>query len=113
MKTFLELIESSSDKSLFEQYMNEEELTVEVEEKIDLAVDNFLNQYSDVKEFNELITNEGFLGSIIGGLTGFALGKTMGKIVAKVLGVEKGILYDMLTSRLVGAALGAAIGNRI
>jgi uncharacterized protein YcfJ len=114
MKTFLELLESNSDIKLFEQYLSEEEeISPEIETKIDLAVDVFLKQYDNVKDFNELITNEGFLGSIIGGLTGFALGKTLGKIVARVLGVEKGILYDMLTSRLVGAALGASIGKRM
>jgi hypothetical protein len=93
------------------------ELTPEEEKKVDEAVNKFVTEYLEknkgAKEFNEDLTNEGFLGTIIGGLTGYALGSSVGKIVANVLGVQKGVLYDMLTSRLVGAALGAAIGKRM
>lgn len=97
----------------------QEEWTPELEQKVDDAIAAFMEQYSDengkldINQFNEDLTNEGFLGSILGGLAGFALGKSVGKTIAKVLGIEKGVLYDLLTSRLVGAALGAAIGKRI
>ena len=73
----------------------------------------YLDKNKNIKEFNEELTNEGFLGSILGGLTRFALGSSIGKIIANVLGIERGVIYDLLTSRLVGAALGAALGKRI
>jgi uncharacterized membrane protein YeaQ/YmgE (transglycosylase-associated protein family) len=123
------------DFKTFEEYLKEQnvtekewgmlresltsELTPELEGKIDLAIDEFMSNYTnslgiiDIEKFNEELTNEGLLGSIIGGLSGFALGSTVGKIVAKALGVQSGLLYDLLTSRLVGAAVGAALGNRI
>jgi len=123
------------DFKTFEDYLNEQnvtdkewgmlresltsELTPQLESKIDLAIDEFMSNYTDangvidIERFNEELTNEGILGSIIGGLTGFALGSTVGKIVARALGVQSGLLYDLLTSRLVGAAVGAALGNRI
>jgi hypothetical protein len=97
----------------------QQEWTPELEQKVDDAIAAFMEQYSDdtgkldINRFNEDLTNEGFLGSILGGLTGFALGKSIGKTLANVLGIEKGVLYDLLTSRLVGAALGAAIGKRM
>ncbi len=121
MKTFREyLIETDTFTELELQMMNENlktELTEEEEAKVDVAVKKFCNEYLEkskgLKEFNEELTNEGFLGSILGGLTGFALGSSVGKIIANVLGIEKGIVFDLLTSRLVGAALGAALGKRI
>ncbi len=121
MKTFREyLIENDTFSELELQMMNENlktELTEEEETKIDEAVKKFVSEYldknKDVKDFNEQLTNEGFMGSILGGLTGFALGSTVGKIIANVLGIERGVVYDLLTSRLVGAAIGAAIGKRI
>jgi hypothetical protein len=121
MKTFREyLIENETFSELELQMMNENlksELTEEEEKKIDEAVKKFISEYldknKDVKDFNEQLTNEGFMGSILGGLTGFALGSTVGKIIANVLGIERGVVYDLLTSRLVGAAIGAAIGKRL
>lgn len=121
MKTFKEyLIENETFSDIELQMMNENlktELTEEEEDKIDKAVKGFVAEYleknKDVKDFNEELTNEGFLGSILGGLTGFALGSSIGKIIANVLGIEKGVVYDLLTSRLVGAALGAALGKRM
>tara|TARA_R110002073_G_scaffold331677_1_gene516738 strand:- start:470 stop:841 length:372 start_codon:yes stop_codon:yes gene_type:complete len=120
----------------FEQYLKEGELTdgdvnmlkeslqtewtVELEEKVDKALEEFVKQYAnndgtfDLERFDYDTTNEGFFGSIFGGLAGFALGKTVGKMIAKVLGIgPKGVMYDMLTSRLVGAALGIALGKKI
>jgi hypothetical protein len=121
MKTFREyLIESGTFSELELELMNENlksELTEDEEKKIDEAVKKFVAEYLEknkgVKEFNEELTNEGFMGSILGGLTGFALGSTVGKIIANVLGIERGVVFDLLTSRLVGAALGAAIGKRL
>tara|TARA_A100001037_G_scaffold303591_1_gene337993 strand:- start:11945 stop:12322 length:378 start_codon:yes stop_codon:yes gene_type:complete len=121
VKTFIEYLEESkvtSDELTLLTEGLQQEWTPELEEKVDEAVDAFLNEYRDdngnldVQRFNDEMTNEGLFGSIIGGLTGFALGKSIGKMVAKVLGVEKGVLYDLLTSRLVGTALGAVIGKR-
>jgi len=120
----------------FEQYLKEGELTdgdvvmlkeslqtewtAELEEKVDIALEEFVKQYAnedgtfDLERFDYDTTNEGFFGSIFGGLAGFALGKTVGKMIAKVLGISnKGVMYDMLTSRLVGAALGIALGKKI
>jgi hypothetical protein len=121
MKTFKEyLIESNTFSEIEIQMMNENlksELTPEEEKKVDLAVKAFVKEYQEknkgLKEFNEELTNEGFLGSILGGLTGFALGSSIGKIIANVLGIERGVVYDLLTSRLVGAALGSALGKRM
>ena len=120
----------------FEQYIKEGELTdgdigmlkeslqtewtMELEEKVDKALEEFVKQYAnedgtfDIEKFDYDATNEGLFGSIFGGLAGFALGKTVGKMIAKVLGINnKGVMYDMLTSRLVGAALGIALGKKI
>tara|TARA_B100001287_G_scaffold265062_1_gene257571 strand:- start:812 stop:1180 length:369 start_codon:yes stop_codon:yes gene_type:complete len=121
MKTFVEYLEQNKVTENEMALLNEglqQEWTPELEEKVDLAVDQFLNEYRndagelDIEKFNSDVTNEGLFGSIVGGLTGFALGKSMGKMIAKVLGVNKGILYDLLTSRLVGTAIGATIGKR-
>ena len=121
MKTFKEyLIESGTFTEIEIHLLNENlksELTIEEEAKVDKAIKEFVAEYLEknkgIKEFNEEITNEGFLGSILGGLTGFALGSSVGKIIANTLGIEKGVVYDLLTSRLVGAALGAALGKKM
>tara|TARA_R110000772_G_scaffold34651_4_gene84016 strand:+ start:111 stop:473 length:363 start_codon:yes stop_codon:yes gene_type:complete len=120
MKTFLTYLEQQevtvADINLINESLNQE-WTEELENKIDEAVDAFLKDYQNedgsynIEAFNEEVTNEGLLGSIVGGLAGFALGKSVGKIIARVLGIEKGIFYDLLTSRLVGAALGASLGK--
>ncbi len=121
MKTFLEHLEENRVTKEEMQLLTEglqQEWTPELEEKVDLAVDEFLNEYRnedgelDLDRFEKDVTNEGIFGSIIGGLTGFALGKSIGKMLAKVLGVQKGVFYDLLTSRLVGTAIGATIGKR-
>lgn len=121
LKTFIEYLEESKITSDEMQLLTEglqEDWTPELEEKVDLAVDSFLNEYRDkdgnldIERFNNEMTNEGIFGSVVGGLAGFALGKSIGKMIAKVLGIEKGVLYDLLTSRLVGTALGAVIGKR-
>lgn len=121
MKTFREhLLEKGTFSELELIMLNENlksELTPEEEVKVDKAVKEFVSEYLEknktMKEFNEDLTNEGFLGSILGGLTGFALGSSIGKVIANVLGIEKGVIYDLFTSKLVGAALGAALGKRI
>lgn len=121
MKTFKEHILEKDTTSQIELDILLEsvksELSEEDQKKIDIAINEFVTEYleknKDIKDFNEELTNEGFLGSILGGLTGFALGSSIGKIIANVLGIEKGVVYDLLTSRLVGAALGAALGKRI
>lgn len=121
MKTFKEyLVETGTFTYTEIEMMNENlktELTEAEEKKVDEAIKNFVAEYLEknkgLKEFNEELTNEGFLGSILGGLTGFALGSSIGKIIANVLGIERGVVYDLLTSRLVGAALGAALGKRM
>jgi hypothetical protein len=123
MRTFNEyLVEqkiTETDMQLLQEGL-QSEWTPELEEKVDLALEQFVTQYLneetgqfDLDRLEEDIIEEGLLGSIIGGLTGFALGKSIGKMIAKVLGIQKGIFYDLLTSRLVGAALGAAMGKRI
>ena len=121
VKTFVEYLEenkvTSEELELLQEGL-QQEWTLELEKKVDDAVDSFLNEYRDsdgkldINKFNDDVTNEGIFGSIIGGLTGFALGKTIGKMIAKVLGIDKGVLYDLLTSRLVGTALGSVIGKR-
>ena len=120
MKTFKEHLLSEgrfTEAELLELNENlKSELTVEEEAKVDAAIKAFCEEYMDtktIKDLNEELTNEGFLGSILGGLTGFALGSSIGKIIANVLGIEKGVVFDMLTSRLVGAALGAALGKKL
>jgi hypothetical protein len=122
------------DTKTFNEYLVEQKLTEtdmellqeglqtewnqELEDKVDFALEQFVQQYAnedgsfDLDRLEESIVNEGLLGSIFGGLAGFALGKSFGKMIAKVLGIQKGVFYDLLTSRLVGAALGAAIGKR-
>ena len=122
MKTFLDYIteQNVTEKEL--QVLNESlqtEWTEELEAKVDAALEEFSKTYKNedgtynIQAFNEEITNEGFLGTILGGLTGFALGKSIGKVIANVLGINSGVLFDLLTSRLVGAALGSALGSRI
>jgi hypothetical protein len=121
MRTFKEyLIETGTFSEIELQMLNENlksELTPEEEAKVDEAVKKFCEEYLEknkgMKEFNEELTNEGFLGSVIGGLTGYALGSSIGKVIANVLGIQKGVVYDLLTSKLVGAALGAALGKRM
>jgi len=121
-KTFNEyLVEqklTETDMKLLQESL-QSEWTPELEEKVDFALEQFVQQFQnedgsfDLDRLEEGIVNEGLLGSIFGGLAGFALGKSVGKMIAKVLGIQKGIFYDLLTSRLVGAALGAAMGKRI
>ena len=120
MKTFKEHLLSEgrfTEAELLELNENlKSELTLEEEAKVDAAIKAFCEEYmhtKTIKDLNEELTNEGFLGSILGGLTGFALGSSIGKIIANVLGIEKGVVFDMLTSRLVGAALGAALGKKL
>jgi len=121
MKAFLDYMAEDNITKENLEILNESlqsEWTEELETKVDIALDEFLNDYQledgsyDIASFNEELTNEGILGSIFGGLTGFALGKTIGKTIAKVLGIQSGVMYDMMTSRLVGAALGMAIGKK-
>jgi hypothetical protein len=122
MKTFEQyLVEqevTEKDMEFLKESLNSE-WTPELEAKVDAALEEFILTYKNedgtynFEKFNEELTNEGFLGSIVGGLAGFALGSTIGKTIAKVLGIQSGVMYDLLTSRLVGAALGAALGKRI
>ena len=122
MKTFLEYLSEQNVTNQEWDMLQESltsELTPELEEKINIAIDEFMSNYEDqnglidINRFNDELTNEGLIGSIVGGLTGFALGNTIGKIVARALGVQSGLFYDLLTSRLVGAAVGASLGKRI
>lgn len=123
MKTFEQYLKegelTDGDVSMLKESL-QTEWTVELEEKVDKALEEFVKQYAnddgtfDLERFDYDMTNEGFFGSIFGGLAGFALGKTVGKMIAKVLGIAPGgVMYDMLTSRLVGAALGVALGSKI
>jgi hypothetical protein len=122
MKTFeqylLEQDVTTNDMQILQESLITE-WTPELEAKVDAALEEFIITYKnedgtyDFERFNEELTNEGLLGSIIGGLAGFALGTTVGKTICKVLGIQSGLLYDRFTSRLVGAALGAALGKRI
>jgi hypothetical protein len=120
MKTFIEHLQENINPDI--TALNEalqEEWSPELEKQVDMAIAEWLKQYTDesgkinLEKFNEEVTNEGFLGSVLGGLTGFALGSTVGKIIANVLGIERGVVFDLLTSRLVGAALGAVLGKRL
>jgi hypothetical protein len=122
MKTFeqylLEQNVTEMDMKIIQESLISE-WTPELEYKVDLAIEEFVSGYKNpdgsynIDRFNDELTNEGLLGSIVGGLTGFALGTTIGRTICKVLGIQSGILYDMFTSRLVSAALGAALGKRI
>jgi hypothetical protein len=113
MQTFKEFIGEKEDFQDLEAVMNE---TVD-QNMIDEAVAAFVKKAQEkgytLEQLEHELTNEGFIGSILGGLTGFALGQSVGKIVANALGVEKGMLYDLFTSRLVGAAIGYHLGKRI
>ncbi len=122
MKTFNDyLVEqkiTKTDMKLLQEGL-QSEWTTELEDKVDFALEQFVQQYQnedgtfELDKLEEAFVSEGLLGSIFGGLAGFALGKSVGKVICKVLGIQKGIFYDLLTSRLVGAALGAAMGKRI
>jgi hypothetical protein len=121
-KTFNEyLVEqqlTDTDMRLLQEGL-QSEWTTELEDKVDFALEQFVQQYQkedgtfELDRLEEAFVNEGLLGSIFGGLAGFALGKSVGKVICKVLGIQKGVFYDLLTSRLVGAALGAAMGKRV
>lgn len=121
-KTFNEyLVEqklTDTDMQLLQEGL-QSDWTQELEDKVDFALEQFIQQYQnedgtfELDRLEEAFVSEGLLGSIFGGLAGFALGKSVGKVICKVLGIQKGIFYDLLTSRLVGAALGAAMGKRI
>lgn len=122
MKTFEQYLLEQNVTEKDMQILHESlitEWTPELEAKVDTALEEFIVTYKnedgtyDFERFNEELTNEGLLGSIIGGLAGFALGATIGKTICKVLGIQSGLMYDMFTSRLVGAALGAALGKKI
>lgn len=122
MKNFLEYIkeEREQNEELLQILESEQGMwTPELEEKLDVAISEFLSKYTDengkinIDTIDDSMINEGMLGAILGGLTGFALGKAVGQTICRVLNIQPGILYDMLTSRLVGAALGAALGKRI
>ena len=78
MKTFIEYLEENRVTEKEMQLLTEglqQEWTPELEEKVDQAVDEFLNEYRDengdldVDRFNNEMTNEGLLGSIVGGLS--------------------------------------------
>lgn len=113
MQSFKEFIGEKEDFQDLEAVMNE---SVD-QNMIDEAVEAFIRKAKEegytMEQLEQELTNEGFIGSILGGLTGFALGQSVGKIVANALGVEKGVLYDLFTSRLVGAAIGYHLGKRI
>jgi hypothetical protein len=113
MQSFKEFIGEKEDFQDLESVMNE---SVD-QNAIDEAVAAFMKKAKEegytIERLEQELTNEGFIGSILGGLTGFALGQAAGKIVANALGVEKGLLYDLFTSRLVGAAIGYHLGKRI
>ena len=121
-KTFNEyLVEqklTDTDMQLLQEGL-QSDWTQELEDKVDFALEQFIQQYQnedgtfELDRLEEAFVSEGLLGSIFGGLAGFALGKSVGKVICKVLGIQKGIFYDLLTARLVGAALGAAMGKRI
>ena len=75
MKTFIEYLEENKVTQIEMQLLTEgfqEEWTPELKEKVDQAVDAFLNEYRDedgnldIDRFNEEMTNEGLLGSIVG-----------------------------------------------
>ena len=123
MKTFEEFLITegvdSEELSLLKESL-QTEWTPELEYKVDIALEEFVNQYQnedgswDIERLDNQMTNEGIMGTIFGGLAGFALGKSVGKTIGRVLGLkEKGTLYKLMTSRVVGAALGAALGSRI
>lgn len=121
MKTFKEhIVEKETVTKLETDLLLESlktELTPDEEKQVDEAIEKFVKEYLNdgktLKDLNEDITNEGFLGSILGGLAGYALGSSIGKIIANVLGIEKGVVFDLLTSRLIGCALGSALGKRV
>ena len=123
MKTFEQFLlkEGVNNEELFLLKESlQTEWTPELEYKVDIALEEFVNQYQnedgswDIERLDNQMTNEGIMGTIFGGLAGFALGKSVGKTIGRVLGLkEKGTLYKLMTSRVVGAALGAALGSRI
>lgn len=113
MQSFKEFIGEKEDFQDLEAVMNESVDQNMIDEAVVAFVKKAKEEGYTLERLEQELTNEGFIGSILGGLTGFALGQSVGKIVANALGVEKGVLYDLFTSRLVGAAIGYHLGKRI
>lgn len=113
MQTFKEFIGEKEDYRDLETLMNEAVDQNAIDEAVSAFIMKAQEEGYTLKQLEQELTNEGFIGSIFGGLAGFALGQSVGKIVANALGVEKGLLFDLLTSRLVGAAIGFNLGKRI
>lgn len=113
MQSFKEFIGEKEDFQDLEAVMNESVDQNMIDEAVAAFVKKAKEEGYTLEQLEQELTNEGFIGSILGGLTGFALGQSVGKIVANALGVEKGVLYDLFTSRLVGAAIGYHLGKRI
>jgi hypothetical protein len=113
MQTFKEFIGEKEDFQDLEAVMNESVDQNAIDEAVAAFIKKAQEEGYTLEQLEQELTNEGFIGSILGGLTGFALGQSVGKIVANALGVEKGLLFDLFTSRLVGAAIGFHLGKRI
>jgi hypothetical protein len=113
MQTFKEFIGEKEDYQDLEAVMNESVDQNAIDEAVAAFIKKAQEEGYTLEQLEQELTNEGFIGSILGGLTGFALGQSVGKIVANALGVEKGLLFDLFTSRLVGAAIGFHLGKRI
>lgn len=113
MQTFKEFIGEKEDYLDLETVMNEAVDQNAIDEAVSAFIMKAQEEGYTLKQLEQELTNEGFIGSIFGGLAGFALGQSVGKIVANALGVEKGLLYDLFTSRLIGAAIGYHLGKKI
>ena len=113
MQSFKEFIGEKEDFQDLETVMNESVDRNAIDEAVSAFVKKAKEEGYTLEQLEQELTNEGFIGSILGGLTGFALGQSVGKIVANALGVEKGLLYDLFTSRLIGAAIGYHLGKKI
>lgn len=113
MQSFKEFIGEKEDFQDLETVMNESVDQNAIDEAVSAFVKKAKEEGYTLEQLEQELTNEGFIGSILGGLTGFALGQSVGKIVANALGVEKGLLYDLFTSRLIGAAIGYHLGKKI
>ena len=98
MKTFIEYLEENRVTEKEMQLLTEglqQEWTPELEEKVDQAVDAFLNEYRDedgnldIDRFNEEMTNEGLLGSIVGRGSRF--------FIFSYLGYKYGSKFEIIT----------------
>ena len=122
MKTFIEHLQEknvTNDEWVLLQESLTSELTPELEAKIDMAIDEFMSQYTnedgivEISKFNEDVTNEGFLGSILGGFSGDYLGYIVCKwlLQEEISPAEKKVGQATVDTILTGSVNPVAYGS--